>query len=43
MIYEHICDIQYKMEVDDLFRIGYIILPSLISSETCDKLKNDLE
>ena len=31
------------MEIDNLFKNGYLILPSLISSETCDKLKNNLD
>ena len=31
------------MEIDDLLKSGYTILPSLISSETCDKLKNYLD
>ena len=31
------------MEIDNLFKNGYIILPSLISSETCVKLKNYLD
>ena len=31
------------MEIDDLLKNGYTILPSLISSETCDKLKNYLD
>ena len=28
------------MEIDKLLKDGYVILPSVISNETCDKLKN---
>ena len=31
------------MSVEELFKNGYTIIPSLISDETCDKLKNNLD
>jgi hypothetical protein len=31
------------MSVKELFTNGYTIIPSLISDDTCDKLKNDLD
>ena len=31
------------MEIDDLLKNGYMILPSLISNKTCDKLKKNLD
>ncbi len=31
------------MSIEELFRNGYTIIPSLINEETCDKLKNNLD
>lgn len=31
------------MSVEELFKKGYTVIPSLISSETCDKLKSQLD
>jgi len=31
------------MSVEELFKNGYIVIPSLISEETCNKLKEYLD
>jgi len=31
------------MSVEELYKLGYTIIPSLISDETCDKLKEYLD